>query len=547
MKQEEGKISLDLVPFMAKGIAQKAAARSELDAVYADRGIHIERASSPKVQVYNRYYRESDILTELYCQKATDFIFTALNEHDAGQADKPALTALEQMLKKCWWRIYTYVKASGPEVRFESFWQKLMAKAAAPTQCELRNLPAWPPVGQPHSRKQKATTKYALDGDFPVFWFLTNLFEKTITEKGYYFQQHLEAHLNEQERMNKKPKRKPLILMEPQKKLAGALWQFISQKLKGIPTSLNEYFYTQEYKQNAQTSLFKQENFGDLPVSAMKHVSVSRQELKRAIDLLVAGLPAETEVTDELKQSSLEYFKQILLVRACAVQYEKLRTFALEQSRLVDKAVFRPLELARLKEQLAQAGQKNCELEALLAKTNQNPMLEDLLAQKQNALNELQLKLEKSESAAKKEIAHLQEKLGAEREANQALRGLLDAEQQQNEQDSDLSPGILAQIALLKVVVLGGRTDWQQRVKQKYPNFICISSKEVKFDLSVLDAADVIVINWRFLGHSLFYRTMRYADKYNKKVAYLGNSNDKHLLQALYRECILALKGAAVT
>jgi hypothetical protein len=537
MKQEEGKITVDLVPFIAKGIAQNTTSRRELDAIYADGRISIERASSPKVQVYNRYYRESDILTELYCQKATDFIFTALNEVATGQADKPALTALEQLLKKCWWKIYTYVKTSGKEVRFESFWEKLMAKAAAPTLCELRNLPTWPPIGQPRFRRKDATAKNALDGDFPVFWFLVNFFGKIFAERGRYFQQYLEAHLDEQERMNRN--RKPPFLTEPQKKLADELWQSIGQKLKGIPTTLNEYFYTQEYKQNAQTSLFKQENFGDLPISAIKHVSVSRREIKSTIDLLAAGLPVGTEVTPELKQSALEYFKQILVVRSCAAQYEKMRTFALQQSRLLNKESSMQLQVTKLKEQLAQAQQKSLELELLLAQKQKKLELEPLLEQKQKTLNEVQLKLEKSESSAQKEIVRLQEKLDAEREANQVLMRLFDAEKQQDENDVDLSPEISEKITLLTVVILGGRTDWQQRLKAKYPNFTCISSEDVKFDLSVLDAADAIVISWKCLGHSLFYRAVNYVGKYSKPIVYLGNSNEKHLLQALYRECIL--------
>jgi hypothetical protein len=62
----------------------------------------------------------------------------------------------------------------------------------------------------------------------------------------------------------------------------------------------------------------------------------------------------------------------------------------------------------------------------------------------------------------------------------------------------------------------------------------------VKYDLAVLEAADAIVIHWRNLGHSLFYRTVYYADKLNKRVIYLGNSNEKHLLQTPYRNVFTA-------
>ncbi|HWR07617.1 hypothetical protein [Sporomusa sp.] len=74
------------------------------------------------------------------------------------------------------------------------------------------------------------------------------------------------------------------------------------------------------------------------------------------------------------------------------------------------------------------------------------------------------------------------------------------------------------------------------------PNFSFIASEDVKYDLAVLEAADAIVVHWRFLGHSLFYRTVNYAGKLNKKIVYFGNSNEQQLLQSLYRECILPME-----
>lgn len=161
--------------------------------------------------------------------------------------------------------------------------------------------------------------------------------------------------------------------------------------------------------------------------------------------------------------------------------------------------------------------------------------LEKSLAEKQAALNDLQLKLEKQELAAQKKKTELEERLA---DVNQVLDKLLTSRQQENETVPDLDPATIEQITRLKVIIIGGRSDWQQRLREKYPNFSFIASKDVKYDLAVLNAADVIVISWRNLGHSLFYRTANYVGKLNKKVVYFGNSNEKHLLWTLYREYI---------
>ncbi len=536
MKQEEEKVYLDLVPFLARAIARQPAARGELDAIFGGGSIAIPKATSPKMPVYNRYYRESDLQTELYCHKATDLVLAALQ---GGGPNNPALTALEQVLKKCWRPVYGYVKGvKGQDVPFAPLLDQIVVTAAAPTECELRNLPDWRPA---LLKKGAVMSKNTLDGEFPVFLFLVNSLGKSNVTQDRRFRECFEAHLKEQKRMHRNPKTTP-ILTEPQKKLAAALWQGIEQQLRGIPANINEYFYTREYERILRTSPWTYDNFHGLPLSAIKHTPVSRQELKRAIERLAVMLPAATEVTDGLRQTALEYFKHIMLIRACATQHEQLRSFALQQTQLANKEPVRQRQVTKLKAQLVLARQKNRELETLLAQRQEKPLVAPLLQQKQTALNDLQLKLEKNESAAQKEIARLQARLAAEQEVNQALTGLLTAEKPHYDETADLSPAILAQIALLNVILVGGRTDWQQRLKSKYPNFSFIAAEDVKFDLAVLAAADVIVINWKYLGHSLSYRTLSYAGKYNKRIIYLRSSNEKHLLQALYRECILPME-----
>ena len=518
MQQQQA--NLDLVPFMARGIAQNKAARQELDKIYNKSDIIFDSAVTPRRRNYSSYFRECDVLTELYCQKATDLIVTSFQENANGQK---AAAAFEQLLKKCWRPIYTYVKTKDKEVPFESFWLLLMKKEPQVTAQEMRNLPAPPVLLDKRQRPLKPSIKKKdmLDGDFAIFWHLANAFGKTVTDQGTLFHSNYQTHLRAQDKMI--GIRPALVLTDRQKELAETLWQSIDQKLRGTPASLDEYFHTQEYTRTTAGYLFKQENFSGLPFDALARVQVSRRELRRAIEAMAASLPDETQVTAEIKQAALDFFARTLLVRACAAEYDNLRTFALTEIRRECKTAAKYLQIDKLKIELARAQKKNATLE------------EELVA-KQSVLNELQLTIDKNEIARQKEREHWQAQLD---ETHRMLDKLLAFSNQENEPEKELSSEIIETIARLKLVILGGRLDWQQRLNAKYPIFSLIPSEDVKFDLSVLAAADAIVINWKCLGHSLFYRTVHYAGRYNKPIVYLGNSNEKHLLQALYRECIL--------
>lgn len=58
----------------------------------------------------------------------------------------------------------------------------------------------------------------------------------------------------------------------------------------------------------------------------------------------------------------------------------------------------------------------------------------------------------------------------------------------------------LEAIRFLQIVVIGGREDWQARLRDKYPNFSFVGVKEANYNVNVLDKADVIVFNWTYAG-----------------------------------------------
>lgn len=547
MEQDNTNKVLDLLPFIAKAMAQNAAARQQLDAVYAEGWLAGEQPAADRRESYNRYYRQSDPLTESYCYKATGLLLTIERDHKNCQR---AAAAVEQIIKKCWRSLHAYVQASGPVVMFEPFWRQQVKKAAKAPAKEVRNLPPFsarpdnpfpaPPAGLPPddllpappadglpqslvlpviwrrgrrpgpAPKKTIRKKSLLDGEFVIFWYLANLLGKRLVDvQSYVFVQHWHAYSKEQERMwmfAAPP------LTAAQQALADELWQSVETRLKGIPNSLDQYLQT-KHGQGCRY-WFAPERLGGLPVDILRQVNVSRKELRQAIDAMAAALPAATAVTAERRQEALDLVFQTLFARACAAEYDKLRQEVQQQPKTDKKA-----QDKQLKKQLTEA-------------QRQVQAQQRALADRQASLDDLEQRLEKSQQAAQREIARLQEKLAA---TEAALNGVLASETPASETEAALGPEQLAAVAALRVVILGGRPDWQQRLLQNYPNFTCISSAKMNFDLAVLDSADVVVISWKHLGHSLFYRATQYAAKRGKEIMYISSSNEQQLIKALYR------------
>jgi hypothetical protein len=309
-KQKNDEKKLDFLPFIASGIARNMAARRELDALYAGGGLQMERVDAAKARHYDRYYRQHDLETELYCQKAADFIYTSLQPDENGQN---AEAAVKQLLQKGWPQMYDYVQDSGDEVAFEPFWQEFLQKADKAGSTELSN-------------REKS-----LSEEFAILLYLVNLFEKTLNEQSLLFQGNFGACLREQQKM--RGQEPPRSLDARQKALADTLWKSIQKRLGGIPVSLNEYFRLLKHPYPFYAYLFSQENFNGLPLAAIKAVIVSRQELREAIDAFAACLPKEEKVTPQLQEAALDFFARTLFIRSCAAEYKKLHDFSLKQIR----------------------------------------------------------------------------------------------------------------------------------------------------------------------------------------------------------------------
>jgi hypothetical protein len=184
LKQKKDERQLDFLPFIAKGMAQNRTIRRELDTLYAGGGLRLERVDETKACQYDRYYRQSDLETELYCRKAADFFYTSLHDDENGQK---AAVALRQLLQKGWQPMYDYVQACGGEVPFEPFWREFL-----------------PQIYKATGKAGLYSPEKSVNNDFVIFLYLVILSGKNLSEQGLLFQEIFGACLRAQRKMRDK-------------------------------------------------------------------------------------------------------------------------------------------------------------------------------------------------------------------------------------------------------------------------------------------------------------------------------------------------------
>lgn len=82
-----------------------------------------------------------------------------------------------------------------------------------------------------------------------------------------------------------------------------------------------------------------------------------------------------------------------------------------------------------------------------------------------------------------------------------------------------------------KILVMGGHTNWQNRIKEVYPKLTYIDSDNVNFDVSILKTADYIFFNTLHCSHTLYFKIKENIsvgrDKQDgkDKLVYINNNN----------------------
>ncbi|ORT98770.1 hypothetical protein D081_2396 [Anaerovibrio sp. JC8] len=158
--------------------------------------------------------------------------------------------------------------------------------------------------------------------------------------------------------------------------------------------------------------------------------------------------------------------------------------------------------------------------------------LEKLNEEKQQALNDIQLELDR----AKKKTAQHDEDMAIMAERVKILQQLLDEgaasdTKDTGEMDEAARQEILARAKNKKAVVFGGHPNWQAEVRKAAPDFTIIDPDNYGFDVKIIDKVDVIVIKTDYMAHAQWYKITERAKKKGKKIIFCTNSVDDMLMK----------------
>lgn len=170
---------------------------------------------------------------------------------------------------------------------------------------------------------------------------------------------------------------------------------------------------------------------------------------------------------------------------------------------------------------------KNKKLASMAARQNNRILeLEKLNIEKQEKLNESQLEIDR----LKKQLAEQEKQLQYDKERIAILEQVAADEEAYGHDDFTVQEDS-AEYAVgterarnANVIVFGGPPNWQNQVKSKAPNYVCVSVDSNTFDKKKIQKADAIVIKTDYLSHKQWHQVVDQAKKFGRKIVYCRNN-----------------------
>jgi hypothetical protein len=142
----------------------------------------------------------------------------------------------------------------------------------------------------------------------------------------------------------------------------------------------------------------------------------------------------------------------------------------------------------------------------------------------------------------KRQISKLKDQL-EESEANKqelhSLREFVYNLSQEDEDEYEEMPIDYRTVQHIKSVIVGGRPNWQQRMKEKLPNFSFIDTDALNFDTGILDSVKTVFVNTNYISHGMYYKVASAAEKKGVKMVFLNKQNEDIVINKIYKECMM--------
>ncbi|PGK52049.1 hypothetical protein CN918_30120 [Priestia megaterium] len=199
---------------------------------------------------------------------------------------------------------------------------------------------------------------------------------------------------------------------------------------------------------------------------------------------------------ERIKQNEFPMFMSVsMVIHTLTHHYHVLKKAYFEQEKELDNNRALAVEVKEDSQQL-ERDKSNFEKE--------KRSLEERITFLENELKESHKREEKLRKEQEKETAVKQEIA----EENEVLKKVLFKEDELLDiSESTPEEDIIKKLTNLKVVVIGGHTNYHTKLKEKLPKIRCIRPDEKTVDFSFLTGMDAVVFVTSYNNHTQFYRT----------------------------------------
>lgn len=158
------------------------------------------------------------------------------------------------------------------------------------------------------------------------------------------------------------------------------------------------------------------------------------------------------------------------------------------------------------------------------------------LEKKEQELDKKIIILQKELEKSRAEVVDLREEMQIKEIELTELRSYVYAlKGNQTEEEQVEAKEQLEYLNSMKILVLGGHSNWQRKLKEIFPQWSFVASSNKTFPIELLCDKDYIVCNTEVLSHATYYKMLAGRSK-NQRILYVRSNNMELCLREIYMQ-----------
>lgn len=115
------------------------------------------------------------------------------------------------------------------------------------------------------------------------------------------------------------------------------------------------------------------------------------------------------------------------------------------------------------------------------------------------------------------------------------LRNFVYQLENESAEDSDSMSAAVEELQGIKVLVIGGHVNWQQRMKELFPDWRFLSGFQTHFSIRAMTSVQYFLVHTKMLKHKGYYHLLSECDA-RQNILYCNEVNIERSIQQIYRQ-----------